>query len=74
MRKCVIYIEPMYNTVNYSSYIHFNQIRIMLNVKGQRHFVETEIIFYDSHCIVSSPYIFCDLKMAQQKGRNMSSA
>ena len=32
------------------------------------------LYFYDLHCTVSPPYISCDLKMAQQKCRNMSSA
>ena len=31
-------------------------------------------IFYDSYCIVSSNIHICDLKMAQNKDRNMSSA
>jgi len=44
-----------------------------LNVK-QRDLVEFYIILYDLHRMVSHPYISCDLKMAQQKGRNMSSA
>jgi len=41
----------------------------------QRDFVEFQFyIFYDSYCIVSSNIYLHDLKMAQNSGRNMSSA
>ena len=46
---------------------------ISLNFK-RRDLVEFQIVFYDLYCIVSPPYIPCDMRMVQHKGRNMSSA
>ena len=53
-------------------HILLSQVHCLWQVFKTPTIISNNPVFYDLYCILSSNKYFCDLKMAQSKGRNMS--